>query len=277
MILRRLLVALLSVVVTIDARAATAAAQGPFFMFTTWQYATADETGEVGAVLRRHTRSNDYLGVNVELQFPNLAGRISRTHLYTLPPSLAAVERATVGKCGVRAGLIIYDGEHWQGTPPDEQADMAKAISRGKAIVHQTGCQDYGIAPDGHYIGIFPGTCRYDPAASIHHAIDWAGITLFDIQAQRLLGPNCFERAGVDAYVAMVTAIASDVRARPSFPKIVAQLSFRLTSPDKMIAAIKQLSGIVDGFYIAYPRNVGPACSYCSSANLDQVLEAIHQ
>jgi hypothetical protein len=70
----------------------------------------------------------------------------------------------------------------------------------------------------------------------------------------------------------MVTAIASDVRARPSFPKIVAQLSFRLTSPDKMIAAIKQLSGIVDGFYIAYPRNVGPACSYCSSANLDQVL-----
>ena len=246
-------------------------------MFSTWQFATAAETGAVGAVLRRHTRSDDYLGVNVERQFPDLAGRISRTHVYALPPNLAAVERATVGKCGVRTGLIIYDAEHWEGTPPDEQADMAKAIARGKAIVHQTGCQDYGIAPDGQYIGISPGTCRYDPAASIHRSIDSAGIALFDIQAQRLLGPDCIERTGVDAYVAVVKSITSDIRALSSFPKIVAQLSFRLTSPDRMIAAMKQLSGIVDGFYVAYPRNVGPACSYCSPANLDQVLQAIHQ
>lgn len=277
MVLRRLLVALLSALVTTEAEAATAAAKGPFFMFSTWQFATADETGAVGAVLRRHIRSEDYLGVSVERQFPDLAGRISRTHVYALPPSLAAVERATVGKCGVRMGLIIYDGEHWEGTPPDEQADMAKAIARGKAIAQQTGGQDYGIAPDGQYIGIFPGTCRYDPAASIHRSIDWTGIALFDIQAQRLLAPDCIERTGADAYVAAVKSITSDVRARSSFPKIVAQLSFRLTSPDRMIAAMKQLSGIVDGFYIAYPRNVGPACSYCSPANLDQVLQAIHQ
>jgi hypothetical protein len=246
-------------------------------MFTTWQFATADEMEAVGAVLRRHTRSRDYLGVNVELQFPDLAARVSRRHLYTLPPSLAAVDRATMGKCGMKAGLIIYDGEHWRGTPQDEQADMAKAIARGKAIAHQAGCQDYAIAPDGQYIGISPGTCRYDPAASIHYAIDWAGITLFDIQVQRLLGPNCIERAGVDTYVAALRSIASDVRARSSFPKIVAQLSFRLASPNEMIAAIEQLSGIVDGFYVAYPRNVGPTCSYCSPVNLDQVLGAIHQ
>jgi hypothetical protein len=277
MVLRRLLVALLSALVTTEAEAATAAAKAPFFMFTTWQFPTADEAGALGAVLRRHTRSDDYLGVNVAMQFPDLAGRISRTHVYALPPSVAAVERATLGKCGVGAGLIIYDGEHWQQTPPDEQADMAKAIDRGKTIVHQSGCQDYGIAPDGRYIGISSGACRYDPAKSIHRAIDWTGITLFDIQAQRLIGPNCIERAGVAAYVAVVRSIASDVRERSSVPKIVAQLSFRLTAPDKMIAAIKQLSGIVDGFYIAYPNNVGPPCSYCSAAHLDQVLQAIHQ
>ena len=115
-------------------------------------------------------------------------GRISRTHVYALPPSLAAVELATAGKCGARTGLIIYNGEHWQATPPDEQADMAKAIERGKGIVRQSGCEDYGIAPDGQYIGISAGKCRYDPAASIYRAIDWTGISLFDIQAQRLLG-----------------------------------------------------------------------------------------
>ena len=277
MVLTRLLIALLSALMAIDARAVTAAAKGPFFMFTSWQFATTSEAREVGAVLRRHTGSDDYLGVNVERQFPDLAGRISRMHVYALPPSLAAVERATVGKCGARTGLIIYDGEHWEETPPDEQANMAKAIERGKTIVRQSGCQDYGIAPDGQYIGISPGTCRYDPAASIHRSINWTGITLFDIQAQRLLGPDCIERAGVDAYVAAVRSIASDVRARLSFPKIVAQLSFRLTAPNRMIAAIKQLSGIADGFYIAYPSNVGPACSYCSPANLDKVREAIRQ
>lgn len=244
-------------------------------MFTTWQFAPVDEAGEVGAVLRRHTRSDDYLGVNVERPFPDLAGRISRTHVYALPPSLAAVELATAGKCGARTGLIIYNGEHWQATPPDEQADMAKAIERGKGIVRQSGCQDYGIAPDGQYIGISAGKCRYDPAASIYRAIDWTGISLFDIQAQRLLGRDCVERAGIGTYVAAVRSIVSDVRARSSFPKIVAQLSFRLTAPDRMIAVIKQLSGIVDGFYIAYPSNVGSPCVYCSPANLDQVLQAI--
>jgi len=271
--LRRLLVALLSVVVATDAGAATAAPNR--FMFTTWQFATKEETGAVGAVLRRHTTSDDYLGVNVERQFPDLAGRISRAHLYALPPSLAAVERAT--ECGVRTGLIIYDGEHWERTPIDEQADMANAIGHGKAIVQQTGCQDYGVAPDGQYIGISRSACRYDPPASIHHAIDWTRITLFDIQAQRLLGPQCIERAGVDAYVAAVRSITSDVRARSSFPKIVAQLSFRLTPPETMIAAINQLTEIVDGFYIAYPNNVGSPCSYCSAGNLDQVLTAIRQ
>lgn len=275
-VLGRLFAALLIALATIDARAATAAVKVPFFMFTTSQFATADEAAKVSAVLRRHATSDDYLGINVVMQFPDLASRMSNAHLYTLPPSLAEVERAAMGKCGAGAGLIIYDGEHWSATPPNEQADMVTAIARGNTIVHQTGCQDYGIAPDGQYIGIAPGTCRHDLAASIHRGIDWTGITLFDIQAQRLLGSNCTKRAGVDTYIGAVRSIAADVRARSSIPNIVAQLSFRLTPPDRMIPAIRQLSGIADGFYIAYPRNVGTACSYCSPANLDQVLQAIH-
>ena len=276
MVIRRFLGAVLGAVVAIDVQTVTAAAKAPFFMFTTWRFATADETSAIGAVLRRHVYGDDYLGVNVVLQFPDLASRISRRHVYALPPNLAAVEHAAASRCGVGAGLIVYGGEHWQQTPSDEQANMPKAIDRGKAVV-QTGCRDYGIAPDGQYIGISTRACRFDSGASILPAIDWTGITLFDIQAQRLLGADCIGRAGVDAYVAAINSIASDVRARSSFPKIVAQLSFRLTTPDKMIDAIKQLSGIVGGFYIAYPNNVGPPCSHCSPANLDQVLQAIHQ
>ena len=276
MVIRRLLGALLGAVVAFDAQTVTAAAKAPFFMFTAWQFATADEASAVGAVLRRHAYGDDYFGVNVVLQFPDLASRISRSHLYALPPNLAAVEHAAASRCGVGAGLIVYDGEHWRQTPSDEQADMPKAIDRGKAVV-QAGCRDYGVAPDGQYIGISPHACRFDPGASIHQAIDWTGITLFDIQAQRLLGADCIERAGVDAYVAAIESIASDIRAQLSFPKIVAQFSFRLTAPGKMVAAISQLRGIVDGFYIAYPSNVGPSCSYCSTANLDEVLAVIHR
>jgi hypothetical protein len=276
MIVGQLLAALLAVVVTTEAGAATAAVNDPFFMFTTSEFATADEAEAVGAALRRHTTSGDYLGVNVALQFPDLAARVSRSHVYALPPNLAGVEHAAAANCSTAAGLIIYNGEHWQQTPPDEQVNMPKAIERGKAILRQTSCRDYGIAPDGLFLGISPETCRYDPAKSILRAIDWTGVTLFDIQAQRLRAPNCVAHTGIGAYVAMVRSVASDVRSRLSYPKIVAQLSFRLTPPDQMIAAIRQLNGIVDGLYIAYPRNVGPSCPYCAAANLDQVLGAIH-
>jgi hypothetical protein len=86
---------------------------------------------------------------------------------------------------------------------------------------------------------------------------------------------GCNARAGLDAYVAFMTVIARELRAKGGHPKIVAQVSFRFTPPERMIAAIRRLQGIVDGFYIAYPSNVGPPCAYCSPRNLEEVLSAI--
>src|SRR6516164_9929865 len=117
MVIRRLLGAVLAAVVAIDVQTVTAAAEAPFFMFTTWRFAAADETSAIGAVLRRHVYGDDNLGVNVVLQFPDLVGRIGRTHVYALPPNLAAVEHAAASRCGVGAGLIVYGGEHGSKPP----------------------------------------------------------------------------------------------------------------------------------------------------------------
>jgi hypothetical protein len=147
---------------------------------------------------------------------------------------------------------------------------MVRAVADGKTLVRAAGCSAYGIAPDGQFLGISPATGRYDLDNSVHRRIDWEGIALFDIQAQRLL-----DRAGVDAYAEFVAAVGQEVRAASAQTKLVARLSFRSTCPEAMIAAADRLAGIVDGFYIAYPRNIGPICSYCSPDNLARMLAAL--
>jgi hypothetical protein len=249
---------------------ATAATPAPFFMFTAAKSSDPDERSAIADVLRRYVSSQDYLGRRLGEELPELALRVGRAHLYLLAPSLAQIARHRAS-CGPRApGLIIYDGEHWPQTPLAEQEDIVKAVADGKILATAAGCGAYGIAPDGQFLGIVPATGQYDLERSIHRRIDWDGIALFDIQAQRLL-----DRAGVDAYAEFVAAVAREVRATSPPTKLVAQLSFRSTCPERMIAASYRLAGIVDGFYIAYPRNIGPICNYCSPDNLAQVLAAL--
>ena len=249
---------------------ASAATPIPFFMFTAARFADPDERWAIADVLRRHVSSQDYLGRRLGEVLPELALRVGRDHLYLLAPSLAQIARHGAS-CGPGApGLIIYDGEHWPQTPLAEQEDMVRAVAEGKTLARNTGCGAYGIAPDGQFLGIIPATGQYDLERSIHRRIDWDGIALFDIQAQRLL-----DRAGVDAYAEFVAAVAREVRAASPTTKLVAQLSFRSTCLKTMIAASDRLAGIVDGFYIAYPRHIGPICNYCSPDNLAQMLAAL--
>ena len=56
---------------------------------------------------------------------------------------------------------------------------------------------------------------------------------------------------------------------------ITAQFSFRYTPPEKMVAAIHALTGVVDGFYLAYPDESPIPAKYCTASNLHAVLEAI--
>jgi hypothetical protein len=269
-------------IVTIEPRSApgTSANQSnrpaQFFMFTTSKFADQGEREAIFAVLRKHLTTQDYLGVRLARVFPELGGRIGPSHQYALPPSLKAVDCESKRSRLLGApGLVIYDAEHWPETPADEQADIVAAISRGKVIAAEAGCHEYGIAPDGWFIGIPPRLCTYDLSTGIYRAVDWRGIALFNIQAQRLLSDECSLRNGVDTYVGFVTAVVREVRDKAPQLKIVAQLSFRFTPPDRMIAAIERLRRVVDGFYIAYPSNVGPPCAYCSPMSLEQVLAAI--
>ena len=260
----------LSLIAAFSNMTAATASPAPFFMFTAAKFADPDERLAIADVLRRHVSIRDYISWRLGEELPELALRVGRAHLYLLAPSLAQIAHHRAS-CGPGApGLVIYDGEHWPQTPLGEQKDMAGAVAEGKALARTAGCSAYGIAPDGQFLGISPATGRYDLDKSIHRRIDWDGIALFDIQAQRLL-----DRAGVDAYAEFVSAVAREVRAASPQTKLVAQLSFRATSPETMIAASHRLAGIVDGFYIAYPRNIGPMCNYCSPDNLARMLAVL--
>jgi hypothetical protein len=248
----------------------------PFFMFTTSRFADAAERDAIRRSLGRYVTGSDYLSVGLVREFPELRARVERAHRYVLLTSLGEIQREIAGGCDPEApGLLVYDGEHWPATPAGEQANMAAAIARAKAIATASRCYDFGVAPDGRFMGVQPDTCSYDLAAAIHRQVDWEGVALVDIQAQVLISDRCANGGSVDPYAKFVAAIAHDIRAIARPPAIAAQLSFRDTPPDRMIAAIQQLRDTIDGFYVAYPSNVGVPCRYCSPANLEQVLRAI--
>jgi hypothetical protein len=248
--------------------AAGSPASAPFFMFA----AHVGANDPLRSVLDTYTTSNDYLSLTAVKENPELAARIGKAHTFAIPPSLSAVQQLAT-QCAV--GLIIYDGEHWGATPANEQADMPGSVARGKASATAAGC-DFGLAPDGQYAGLVPKTCDYNLSAALHRELDFTGIALYNIQAQRLLGAACAASGGDDNYVKFVTAVAAEIRARNPRTKVSAQLSFRDTPPDRMISIIGRLRGAVDGFYLAYPRNVGGVpCQYCTPENLRAVLAAM--
>ena len=236
----------------------------PFFMF-----AASGQLASVGGVLEQYVRPGDYLADSIARKDPSLGARVGRSNTFALP---ASIERATAG-CNATAGLVIYDGEHWEDTPSDEQADMAGAVSRGKSAVKSAGCA-FGIAPDGQFAGLVKGACDFDLNSALHRRVDWDDIDLYDIQAQRLLSEKCVAQGGIQKYVSFVTAVAHEVHAKNPHTKVSAQFSLRMTPPDLIVSVIKQVRGVVDGFYIAYPGRGG--CPYCTPQNLAEVLGAIH-
>jgi hypothetical protein len=266
---------LLIVIVVFPAMTAPAAATAPFFMFTAARFADADERLAIADVLRHHVTERDYLSLRLAEELPELADRVGAGHIYLLAPSLGQIAQHADGNRRRTPGLVIYDGEHWPQTPLSEQRDMVRAIAQGRILARTAGQGAYGIAPDGRFLGIVPELGQYDLNMSIHRHIDWKGITLFDIQAQRLLDSAENPQAGIDTYAEFVAGVTGEVRANSPSTKIVAQLSFRFTPPESMIAAAVRLAGKVDGFYIAYPRNIEPLCTYCSAQNLARVIGAL--
>jgi hypothetical protein len=253
-----------------------AADGAPFFMFAASRFPDARERQGVETALLANLTGHDYVSLGLTEAFPSLAGRVARDHVFVLPPNLLQVA-ATIkkGDSPRTPGLIVYDGEHWEATPEDEQQNLPAAVNRGKAMTARSQYHRFAISPDGLFVGVRPDRCSYDLDAAVHRRIDWKDVSLFIIQAQVLLSDSCLRLGQADAYVTFVKTVAQEVRQVAPDLAIVAQMSFRQTPADRMVNAVDALRGVVDGFYVAYPRNIGPTCQYCSPDNLGVVLRSI--
>lgn len=238
----------------------------PFFLFTTFR----PRDPAVHHILERYFGARDYISTSLARADLALATQVDRTHRYRLCDSIAEIDDNVMA-----ATTIFYDIEHWPSTPTAEQASPVASIAAGAREVHAEPDRKYGIAPDGEFIGLTPGACSFDFQKGILPKIDWTQIDFVNLQVQRLLSDSCADSVTVKDYVAFVSEATGFIRAHN--PKIVvtAQLSFRYTPPDKMIAAVKGLTGVVDGFYLAFPGNSPVHASYCTAADLERMLAGV--
>ncbi|MQB01444.1 MAG: hypothetical protein GEU78_14325 [Actinobacteria bacterium] len=241
---------------------------GPFFMSTAG-------SSEVQPVLDHFFRTTDYVSKSAAQNDPVLGARIPEKRTYTLPPSLERVQNDVDAGCDGDnlPGLIIYNPEPWDATPPEEQDDPVAAIHQGADIAHAAGC-DYGTAPSSRYLfGSEPG-CTYDLSQGIYTQVDWTKVELLDIQAQTLISDSCWDGGGgKQKYVDIITEVANYAHSVNPNIQIAAQVSFRLTPPDRMTEAIEAVASVADGVYFAYPVQLSD-CTYCTPENWETVLKA---
>lgn len=273
--------ALLLLLAAIAPISAQAAAGAPFFIFLSAKFPTADEEAQVFKVLAARARSGDYLGRVLVERVPALSHRVDRSHILVAPASIAGVTNNLA--CGPSTpGIILYDPEHWDATPNIEKSDLPDAIDQAKAAVAASKCHSFALAPDGRFAGVDPRACHWALQDSIFRNMHSTanGIALVNIQGHILFGNSCVKRFGEDnslaSYIAFNTAVANQIRAKIPGALVTTQLSLRAMSPQRILQAIKALTGIVDGFYVAYPASEGSPCRFCTPANLETVLAAIH-
>lgn len=246
-------------------------AADPFFMFVAHRFDTPGEDKAVGRVLTKYFTPRDYIGLEWR-KVPELNSRIPVAHTFAIPGSVANCKRAAADP---QIGLVMYDVEHWDATPKEEQADPVPSVLKAAEAVREYPGKSFGITPDGQYIGIKAGKCELDNAANIVPRVDLTRLDVVQFQSQRLLGDKCLKEDGARLYSELIVANAKAAKTRN--PKIlaVAQFSFRFTPPERMIEKIRELAGVVDGFYLAYPATaLGIKCDYCSAENLERVLSA---
>ena len=233
-------------------------------------------------LFRRYFTPLDY--ARVESIPPHF--RIERRHRYALPTTL---RRRWAGEPGVRfwtdrgcgrgtPGLIVYDPEKRDLTPPREQEHFAESVRRAARLVGATGCHAFGLAPGSAFLGLDARRCSYSSEGSFYTDVPWRSVDLLDIQAQRLLGDDCLAEDGLDEYASVVTSIGAFARRRNPEISVVAQVSFRDNPPSRMQHAIASVAHAIDGIYFSYPAtHVEIPCQYCSRAHLETLLRFLRR
>jgi hypothetical protein len=227
---------------------------------------------------KRYFTRSDY--ARVESLPPNFD--VPRPHRYVLPTSL---RERWAGDPGVRhwvrrgcgpgtPGLIVYDPEDRDLTPPSELRRLSVSVRRAARLVRSTGCHRFGLAPGSTPLfGLDPASCTYALEDGSYRELPWKAIDLIDIQAQRLLGDACVDEAGVEKYASVVTTLARFVRERNADIAVVSQVSFRDNPPARMREGIAAVADVVDGVYFSYP-SLEPEipCRYCTPMHLRMLL-----
>lgn len=232
-------------------------------------------------VFRDHFTTRDYARVDTLPRDVDVA----RARRYALPTSL---RERWAGWPGVRhwigrgcgrgtPGLVVYDPERRDLTPPNEQRRIVGSIRRAARLVHGTGCHSFGLAPGATPLfGLDPGSCDFDLARGSYRRVPWRRVDLVDVQAQRLAGDDCATRDGIARYDDFVSSVAAYVRARNPRILVVTQVSFRDSAPARMIEALARVAPVVDGVYFSYPTtNDDIPCRYCTPSNMAALLDGL--
>lgn len=246
---------------------ANAAGDGPFFAFT----AMGDR--EAMVVVNRYFKRGDFLNSKIAERFPGLSKRIGRDNLYRLVATLDDVSSLVDEGCSREGGpgLIVYDIEEWDATPVSEKDSPPKSIANGARLVRSSGCHRYATAPARSYLSTLDDTCDAK-AGNLLADINWSQVDVLIVQAQGLLRKRCFEQFGVSNYGHYVSAVTKFVKQKNPKIRVIAEYSFRHTSPAIMSASIDSLANIVDAFYLAYPAGQFSQCPYCTAGHLESLL-----
>lgn len=279
---------------------AAAQAQSPFIMVAN-SYQGPDN--EYFSTLNAYADTGDYYSSRL-VTFDSPLGEVTPEQFtFAAPSKLINVGRRAAEGCLPDVPDFILHSLADNDTPANELENLASTIAQGSSYIASSpgGCKIYGVSLGPDYIGINLQDCSFSTgyisnnqynnfhgSNIFQNGFDWSGVSLIELQTQQLLNDGTANNGNtgcaspsqpayqLNFYNAVWTMLA---QLRPLAPNalIVAQFSFRYTSPSAMIAAMQSIVSSsahgVDGFYLAYPVGSTFPCHYCTSANLQQVLE----
>jgi hypothetical protein len=241
-----------------------AQAATPSFIFG----AVADPN--VYPVLDKYFRSTDFVAIRMIGADQHLSQLLDRAHQVDLADTIGRIQADLDLGCGAGSpGTIWYQ----PAIAPDDLASSPNNIASAANRIHSSGCSLAGILPSAEFWGA-TGACQFNLAGSPYQQVDWTAIDRLDIQGEGMLSDSCIGKTGVADYLKLVTTIAGYVRGQNPKIAVYAQLSFRSTPPPTIVQAIEAMTGVVDGFLLAYPLNPNMEHKYSTAQNLEAVLAA---